>query len=137
MLIRHLDGGPIGTSPSTPLSRERGGCPLRFATITRAIKQGARSLRLDADSFTSHSLRSGGATALLAAGYDIEFVKVMGRWSSDAWRLYMRLDISTRQNIARAMQFAAKERTPSMFANLIIDGDELHALARRAGRLRH
>ncbi|KIM25366.1 hypothetical protein M408DRAFT_74522 [Serendipita vermifera MAFF 305830] len=40
--------------------------------------------------FTGHSFRIGGTTSLLLAGIDVEIVKSMGRWSSDAFKLYWR-----------------------------------------------
>jgi hypothetical protein len=39
---------------------------------------------------TGHSFRIGGTTSLLLAGVDAEIVKGMGRWSSDAFKLYWR-----------------------------------------------
>ena len=53
--------------------------------------------------YGTHSFRSGGATALMAAGYDIAYIKMMGRWSSSCFERYLRLDISAVQDMARAM----------------------------------
>jgi integrase len=39
---------------------------------------------------TGHSFRIGGTTSLLLSGVDVEIVKRMGRWSSDAFKLYWR-----------------------------------------------
>jgi hypothetical protein len=39
---------------------------------------------------TGHSFRIGGTTSLLLSGVDTEMVKGMGRWSSDAFKLYWR-----------------------------------------------
>jgi hypothetical protein len=39
---------------------------------------------------TGHSFRIGGTTSLLLSGVDVEIVKGMGRWSSDAFKLYWR-----------------------------------------------
>ena len=98
--------------------------PLFDACCARASRRHIHRVVLGVFGRFGVSLRLG-ATALLAAGYDIEFVKVMGRWMSDAWRRYNRLDISTRQKIARAMQFSAKERTPFFFADMVVTQDEL------------
>jgi integrase len=40
-----------------------------------------------------HSFRRGGATAALRAGVPEEFIKLQGRWKSDAWRLYVRMGV--------------------------------------------
>jgi hypothetical protein len=39
---------------------------------------------------TGHSFRIGGTTSLLMSGVNVEIVKGMGRWSSDAFKLYWR-----------------------------------------------
>jgi hypothetical protein len=39
---------------------------------------------------TGHSFRIGGTTSLLLSGIDAQIVKGMGRWSSDAFKLYWR-----------------------------------------------
>ncbi len=56
---------------------------------------------------------------LLAAGYSIEYVRVMGRWSSNCWQQYVRLNISAAQNRAKAMQTATRERAPFFFDSLV------------------
>ena len=37
-----------------------------------------------------HSMRSGGATSLAEAGADLATIQAVGRWSSDAFRIYIR-----------------------------------------------
>nr|VWP00839.1 Cysteine protease [Ganoderma boninense] len=39
---------------------------------------------------SGHSMRSGGATALAVAGVPASSIQAIGRWSSDAWQLYIR-----------------------------------------------
>ena len=41
--------------------------------------------------FGAHSLRIGGATAALAAGIPPETIRLLGRWSSDCYQLYVRM----------------------------------------------
>lgn len=40
--------------------------------------------------FGGHSLRSGGATLLAQKGVDFNLIQALGRWSSDAFRIYIR-----------------------------------------------
>jgi integrase len=40
--------------------------------------------------FAGHSLRSGGATSLAEAGVDLSIIQAAGRWSSDAFQIYIR-----------------------------------------------
>lgn len=41
-------------------------------------------------SISGHSLRAGGATALAAAGVPDDRIRILGRWSSDAYQVYLR-----------------------------------------------
>ena len=42
------------------------------------------------DNVVGHSLRSGGATALALAGVPLERIQIIGRWSSEAFLIYIR-----------------------------------------------
>lgn len=44
----------------------------------------------DAENIGGQSLRAGGATALAEAGVPPEIIQAIGRWSSEAWRGYIR-----------------------------------------------
>lgn len=46
--------------------------------------------------FSGHSLRSGGATALAQAGATLDFIKSAGRWSSEALLIYVRGHVALR-----------------------------------------
>jgi len=49
------------------------------------------------DHFRSHSFRIGGATEAKRLGVDDETIKKWGRWTSDAYLKYLRLDINFQQ----------------------------------------
>ena len=53
----------------------------------------------DPEDYSSHSLRSGGATAMYHADIPIEDIQRRGRWKSDCWRIYIFGD----RNRARAL----------------------------------
>ena len=60
------------------------GCvPTRHWFITRLRKFFPKEI-------AGHSLRSGGATSLAEAGADLATIQAVGRWSSDAFRIYIR-----------------------------------------------
>jgi len=42
------------------------------------------------DNVGGHSLRAGGATALAEAGIPVHMIQAIGRWSSDAFQIYIR-----------------------------------------------
>ena len=119
-------GGPRGPNSTAPLFRGADGVhALSYAAITKVVKYCfSRILGLDPNDYGTHSFRSGGATALMAAGYDIAYIKIMGRWSSSCLERYLRLDISEVQDMARAMQTDHRARAPFFFDSLVTDGAE-------------
>ena len=61
----------------------RGCVPTRHWFISRLRKFFPQDI-------AGHSLRSGGATSLAEAGADFDTIQAAGRWSSDAFRIYIR-----------------------------------------------
>ncbi|EGZ19599.1 hypothetical protein PHYSODRAFT_435673, partial [Phytophthora sojae] len=59
--------------------------------LVSALKHAAERVGHEPDSYGSHSLRSGGASALFNAGYDSLAIKLFGRWRSDAVERYTRM----------------------------------------------
>ncbi len=55
------------------------------------------------EKYSGHSFRSGGATALANAGVPLYRIKLMGRWLSDAYELYVRTEPTTLAACARVM----------------------------------
>jgi site-specific recombinase XerD len=60
-----------------------------------------------AHTFSSHSLRVGGATAAMAVGVDPESIKVLGRWDSMAYKMYTRLSQQAARRVGVAVASAA------------------------------
>ena len=48
------------------------------------------SVGLDPSAFSGHSYRAGAATSAGNAGFEDWELKMMGRWNSDAYNLYLR-----------------------------------------------
>jgi integrase len=49
----------------------------------------ANGLDWDPSQFSGHSLRRGGASGLFAAGVSAEIIRIMGRWKSECYKLYL------------------------------------------------
>ena len=56
----------------------------------------------------THSFRIGGASAAAAAGIPESTIQVLGRWSSEAYKLYLRLPDSTFRQASMKMARVAK-----------------------------
>ncbi|EGZ08169.1 hypothetical protein PHYSODRAFT_434634, partial [Phytophthora sojae] len=56
--------------------------------VSSVIKRAASRMGLDPARFSTHSVRIGGATALVNAGADRLMIKLMGRWLSNAFEDY-------------------------------------------------
>lgn len=85
---------PMGsTDPKTvPLFRLANGKPLSYAHFRSWLKQQIGGIGVEAQYIDTHSLRIGGATALLELGASETIIKQAGRWlSSDCPQLYAHL----------------------------------------------
>ena len=71
--------------------------------ISEALRLAAVALGYPAHLVASHSLRKGGATAMLAVTSDVETVKRFGGWKSDAVHAYLYTDIAAAPNRAKEM----------------------------------
>jgi len=53
--------------------------------------------------FSGHSLRIGGASAALAAGFSIDQVKALGAWKSDAVNQYLQPVLVEQDAVSRSL----------------------------------
>ena len=71
--------------------------------VSEALRLAAVALGYPAHLVASHSLRKGGATAMLAVTSDVETVKRFGGWKSDAVHAYLYTDMAAAPNRAKKM----------------------------------
>ncbi|KAE9278965.1 hypothetical protein PF008_g28488 [Phytophthora fragariae] len=71
--------------------------------VAAVIKQAAARQGMDPDRFSTHSVRIGGATALLNAGADRLVIKIMGRWMSSTFEDYPVLTAQGSTGLAQLM----------------------------------
>ena len=84
-------------------------------------KEGFRDLALSGlpiSMFDTHSFRAGGACALWAAGYTTDTIRILGRWASDCWMIYVTQADSRLQRLTTDMLNAV---TDSVFYARIHD----------------
>lgn len=98
----HKAAAVLGTSANDPaLSVRKGG--ITSTEIAAIIKNAARKAGFDPARFSTHSVRIGGATALLNAGADRLVIKLMGRWLSNAFEGYPVLSAKGSAELSRYM----------------------------------
>lgn len=67
-----------------------GGLPLTRYQFTKVLHKCLSILGIDSTTYKSHSFRIGAATAAAINGASDSAIKLMGRWSSDAYKSYIR-----------------------------------------------
>eukprot|EP00644_Phytophthora_capsici_P012818 jgi/Phyca11/101637/e_gw1.5.1387.1 len=71
--------------------------------VAIVIRRAAKRLGFDPSCFSTHSVRIGGATALLNSGTDRLLIKLMGRWLSNAFEAYPVLSAEGSAGMSRRM----------------------------------
>lgn len=100
---------PAQLVPSTPVflaSPKSAGAKftlLSKSAFVKRVKFWVEKIGLNPKDFAGHSLRRGGATALLRAGVPPDRIQLQGRWKSDAYRLYLQWSSDALLDITRAV----------------------------------
>lgn len=78
--------------PNAPLFEIAPDCPLTRAIFVSSIRGALSRAGYDCSLFAGHSFRRGGASAAAQAGYSDYEIQLLGRWRSDAYKLYIESD---------------------------------------------
>ncbi|OWY92747.1 hypothetical protein PHMEG_00038118, partial [Phytophthora megakarya] len=73
------------TQPICSFSRTR---MLKAEELSKVLKAAAAGTGVDPHQISCHSLRSGGASSLIAGGVDSTTIKLHGRWKSSVFQRY-------------------------------------------------
>ncbi|KAJ7305511.1 hypothetical protein DFH08DRAFT_976253 [Mycena albidolilacea] len=76
------------TPPFAPLFITSTGAPLTCSFALRALDECLQKAGYNSTEFFGHSFHRSAAFAAAEAGYSPEQIKLLGRWKSDAWKLY-------------------------------------------------
>ena len=98
-----VDKVPREAWASTPLFREADGSAFTTSRVRAVVRGMVGKLVEKPMEFGAHSLRIGGATAAMAAGVPIHYIKAMGRWSSEIYEIYCRLSDAAVIRFGRAI----------------------------------
>ena len=88
-LLRYMAGRPKGDD-SAPLLVHANGSPLTRDQFVRMVKKTLSRASVDHSAYSGHSFRIGAASSAAAAGVPAYFIKMLGRWESEAYHLYIR-----------------------------------------------
>lgn len=78
-----------------PLFKWENGLYLTRSSFVKRTKDLAERLGLNKNEYSGHSFRVGAATSGAAAGFSPRELKLLGRWSSDAYMGYIRTPVDT------------------------------------------
>ena len=76
--------------PHSPIFSLRDGTLLSRARLAHFMQGALRAAGLDPNGYSPHSLRAGAATDAAGLGFTEAQIQALGRWKSDAFRLYIR-----------------------------------------------
>lgn len=76
-----------------PLFCHANGKPLSRYQFTAVLQKVLARLDINYNSYKAHSFRIGAATTAAEMGHSVEKIKLAGRWSSDAYRSYIKKDV--------------------------------------------
>ena len=86
-----------------PLFRFQSGLPLSRSRLVAALRDVLGEAGYNPEEYAGHSFRIGAATTAAACGISVETIKTLGRWKSDAYRLYVRLPREHLAEISKAL----------------------------------
>lgn len=83
-----------GPSPLDPLFVDTTGSALSRNKFIAMFKLSLKSIGIDPDMYNGHSFRIGAATTAASVKLEDHLIKVLGRWSSDAYCRYIKTPVS-------------------------------------------
>lgn len=104
----HTDPRP----PTAPLFCNADGSPLQYSSFVYSLRSLLNSAGFDAQKFSGHSFRRGAATAAAEAGLTEYEIQMLGRWRSDAYKLYIESSRSRILNLSTRLHWAVPVAQP-------------------------
>lgn len=101
-------------SPTAPLFAWKDGTPLSKEGCVRNLQVAISLLSMDTSRFSGFSFRRGGAQSLRDAGVPDHLIQAIGRWASDAYKVY--LSTAPRHIAALAQRAAQFTKLPVCIA---------------------
>lgn len=77
---------------SGPLFQTLDSLPISYSKVSGHLKAAVQFIGLDPNNFKGHSFRIGAATYAASLGFSDHLIQKLGRWNSDAFRRYIRIN---------------------------------------------
>ena len=108
--------------PRTPVRVQGWKVPYQ-TEICREVKEALGEAGIDLTGYSGHSFRSGAATTAAAKGSSDSAIKMLGRWKSEAYQLYIK---TPRDQLAAVSRQLVKQKPSVMLMWLRLDHIQLH-----------
>ena len=99
-LVQYIGIRPPNPGPLFILST---GVPLTRTYLVSNLQAALRQAGLDDSAYNGHSFRIGAATTAAQRGLEDSLIQTLGRWRSDAYKLYIKLPRAQLANISRML----------------------------------
>ena len=86
-----------------PLFILNSGTPLTRGYLVTQLQAALRKAGMDDSSYNGHSFRIGAATTAAQQGLQDSLIQTLGRWRSDAFKVYIKLPRAQLANISKAL----------------------------------
>lgn len=101
----------IPRNADTPLFEGLDGAPLHRDDFIKGIRSALSLAGYKSSDYSGHSFRRGAATSAAAAGYSSHEIQLLGRWRSDAYKLYIDTDPSRILHLNRSLHWVHPQPT--------------------------
>ncbi|KAF5337417.1 hypothetical protein D9611_003081 [Ephemerocybe angulata] len=98
--------------PSSPLFENPDGSALTYTHFVDSIRDALERAGLNPKLYAGHSFRRGAASAAAAAGYSDYEIQLLGRWRSDAYKLYIETNPQRILHLSSLLHMAHPHLTP-------------------------
>ena len=100
-------------SPDSPLFEVAPGIPLQRDTFIQCVRSALSQAGFDPRLYAGHSFRRGGASSAAYAGFSDHQIQLLGRWRSDAYKLYIETDHTRLLQLSTLLHWARPPPAPS------------------------
>jgi hypothetical protein len=98
--------------PNAPLFCNADGSPLQYGTFVARLRTLLTAAGYDASKFSGHSFRRGAASSAAQAGFTEYEIQQLGRWRSDAYKLYIDASRPRLLNLSARLHWAVPAAHP-------------------------